>query len=529
MTQKEQSPMIMSDQAIRNSGKLAQRNNILAAKLVAETVRTTLGPRGMDKMVVDAAGQVIVTNDGVTILEEMDIAHPAAKMIVEVARTQEDEVGDGTTTAVVLAGELLKNAESLLDDNIHPTVIISGYRLAESHAQKILQTLSTQVTLSDEEILLRIAETAMTGKGAENAKRHLARLAVDSVKEVHAGSIDLEDIKIESQHGASTLKSKLIKGVVLDKERVHTNMPTGLDDAKVLLVNFPLELKETEVDARVSISTPQQMQEYIDMEESMLTKLVDRIVQSGATLVCCQKGIDDMVAYKLAKKGIVAVRRVSKRDLARLGRATGAQVVTDQKDITSEVLGKAGSVEERRVGDERMIFIEDCAHPKAVTILVRAGTSHVVHEVERALSDAIGDIRATLEKERAVGGAGAIEIALSASLEQYARTLQGREQLAVLAYAKAIDVIPRTLAENAGLDPIDVLTDLRNAHSKGQTSGINVESGRVIDSWQEGIIEPLQIKTQALASATDVATMILRIDDVIVNERVRSERPSLDE
>ncbi len=521
---------ILPESSQRSTGKNAQRNNILAARMVAETVRTTLGPKGMDKMLVDSAGEVTVTNDGVTILEEMDIAHPAAKMIVEVARTQENEVGDGTTTAVVLAGELLTNAERLLDDKIHPTVIIKGYRLAEAEAQRALEKLSQGVSQKDTSLLRKIAATAMTGKGAESQKEHLAELAVRAVRAVATeDGIDLDSIKIMHKVGGSIQDSELIAGIVLDKERVHPSMPDYIERARILLLDSALELKETELDAKISITDPTQMQSYLDMEERMLESMVSRVLAAGANVVVCQKGVDDLAAYQLAKQGVFVVRRVAKSDMEKLSKATGADILSDLKDARAQHLGRAGSVQQAKVGDEQMIFIEDCRKAKAVSLLIRGGTSHVVDEVRRAVTDAVGDLRAALLSERAVPGAGATEIELAKRLSRYARSLSGREQLAVEAYAQAMEVIPRTLAENAGLDPIDVVADLKSGHSNDKEAGIDVFSGKVINAWRKGVIEPLRIKTQAISSATDVACMLLRIDDVITNGQTEQPvQPQLD-
>jgi archaeal chaperonin len=509
---------ILPEGTQRTQGRNAQRNNILAAKLVAETVRTTLGPKGMDKMLVDSMGNITVTNDGVTILEEMHIEHPAAKMIVEVAKTQENEVGDGTTTAVILAGELLVNAEKLLDQKIHPTVIIKGYRMAAAKALEALQGIAKPVTLKDTDTLRKIAATAMTGKGAEAAKDHLAALAVNAITHVAVqGKIDLNSIKIEKNVGAAIEESELVLGIVLDKEAVHPGMPKHIKEAKILLLDTSLEIKDMETDAKISITDPKQMQAFFDMEEGMIKTMTDRIVQSGANVVLCQKGIDDLAAYYLSKSGILAVRRIKKSDMEKLAKATGAVIVSDLKDIASRVLGSAGGVSERKIGDENMVFVEECTNAKAVSILIRGGTEHVADEVVRAMTDAVGDLRASVESQKVVAGAGAAETAVSRQLLQYAQSLSGREHLAVQAFADSLEVIPRTLAENAGLDPIDMLADLKSSHTKQATAGIDVFSGKVMDAWQAGVIEPLKIKTQAITAATEVAVMILRIDDVIAS------------
>jgi archaeal chaperonin len=512
---------ILPEGTQRSSGKTAQRNNIMAAKLVAETVRTTLGPKGMDKMLVDAMGEVVITNDGVTILKEMAIEHPSAKMIVEIAKTQEDEVGDGTTTAVVIAGELLKKAEGLLDQDVHPTVIAKGYRMASEKSIELLNQIATTITTKDSAILKNIAITAMTGKGAEAAKEKLSDLAVKAVLQVMDEengkiSVDLDNIKIEKKVGASFDDSEMISGIVVDKERVHSGMPKVVKNARIALLDSAIEIKNTEIDAKIQITDPNQLQAFLDSEERMLLDMVDKVAASGANVLFCQKGIDDVAQHFLAKKGIYAARRVKKSDMEKLARATGANIVTKAKELTKEDLGKAGIVEEIKVGDEQMTYVKDCKNPKAVTLLIRGGTEHVADEIKRAMEDAIGDVSASVRSGKVVPGAGATEIELAKGLLKFSESLSGREQLAVKAFAEAVEIIPRTLAENAGLDPIDVLTELRAAHDKKQVSaGINVFTGKVMDAWKQGVIEPLKIKTQAISSASEVAIMILRIDDVI--------------
>ncbi len=515
MTNQQQPIYIMQEGAKRTSGREAQRNNILAAKLVAETVRTTLGPKGMDKMLVDSMGDIIVTNDGVTILEEMQIEHPAAKMLVEVAKTQENEVGDGTTTAVIFAGELLKKAEELIDKDVHPTVIIKGYRLAAKKAQQILNTIAQEG--ANEQILNAIAQTAMTGKGAEAAKEHLANITVQAVTQVmHNNQVDRDDIKFEKKQGNSINETELVQGIVLDKEKVHNAMPSKVEQAKILLTDVALEVKSTETDAKIQITDPAQIQAFLSMEENMLKDMVEKIKASGATVVLAQKGIEDLVQHYLAKQGIFACRRVKKSDMEKLAKATGAKIVANLDEIKQDDMGFAQTVEQKRVGDEDMTFIQGCQNAKAVTILVRGGTSHVVDEVERAIKDAVGDIIATCKEQKAVGGAGACEIEVAKQLRSFATSFSGREQLAITNFAQSLEVIPTTLAENAGLDPIDTLTELKAAHDNGQVwAGLDAHSGKVIDAYQTGIIEPLKIKTQAIQSAAEVAELILRIDDVL--------------
>ena len=520
MAQGVQPIFILSEGTQRTLGRDAQRNNIMAARAVAETVRTTLGPKGMDKMIVDSLGDVTVTNDGVTILEEMSIEHPAAKMIVEVAKTQEDEIGDGTTTAVVIAGELLKNAEELLDKEVHPAVIARGYRLAETKAQEILIQMSEKITSSDEDALIKIAQTAMTGKGAEYSKDTLAKLAVKAVQMVAEDNnyVDKDNIKLEKRNGGSIEDSELIKGIVIDKERLNASMPRVVKNAKIALIDKEIEIKKTEFEANIQIKSPDQIQAFLDQEENMLRDMVEKITATGANVVLCQKGVDDVAVHFLAKKGVYAVRRVTESDMKKVAKATGAKIASNFKDLSKDDLGFAGIVEERKVGDEEFTYIIECKNPKAVTLLIRGGTEHVTNEIERAMTDAIGDVAASLKDGMVVAGAGAPEIELAMGLRKYAETLSGREQLAVEAFADAMEVIPRTLIENAGLDPIDAMTDLKAAHSKKQKwAGIDVFSGKVMDAWKRGVIEPLKIKTQAVSSAAEVATMILRIDDVIAS------------
>jgi len=517
MAQQAQPIFILPEGTTRTLGRDAQRNNIMAAKIVAETVRTTLGPKGMDKMIVDSLGDVTVTNDGVTILNDMQIEHPAAKMIVEIAKTQEDQVGDGTTTAVVFAGELLKNAERLLDQEIHPTVITRGYRQAAEKAQEILNRIAKPVTIKDTEILKNIAITAMTGKGAEAAKELLADLAVKAVRQVaEEGSISIDDIKLEKKVGGGTEDSELIQGILLDKERVNAGMPRTVKNAKIALLDVALEIKNTETDAKIQVTDPTQLQAFIDHEEKVIRDMVDKVIKSGANVVITQKGIDDLAQHFLAKAGIYAARRVKKSDMDKLARATGGKVVSSLKELSKTDLGAAGIVEEQKVGDEEMTYVKDCKNAKSVTFLVRGGTQHVVDEAERAVKDAIGDIIVAIKVGKVVGGAGATEIALAKDLRKFANSLSGREQLAVQAFADAVEVVPRSLAENSGLDPIDVLTDMKSRHEKGlEWAGIDVFTGKVVDSWKQGVIEPLKIKTQAVKSASEVSELILRIDDII--------------
>ena len=510
--------LILKEGSERTRGKDAQNRNILAAKTIAAAVKSTLGPKGMDKMLVDSMGDVVITNDGATILKEMDIEHPAAKMMVEIAKTQDEEVGDGTTSAVVIAGELLKRAEDLLEQEVHPTLIVTGYRLAAEKAYEILKELTKDVTPDDTETLKKIATTSMTGKGAEVARELLTDLAVESVRAIaeKGGKIDIDHIKLDKKTGGSKEDTVLIKGMLIDKERVHSGMPKLVENAKIALVNSALEIEKTEVDAKIEITSPDQMKAFLDEEERMLKSMVDKIKESSANVLFCQKGIDDIVQHYLAKEGILAVRRVKESDMKKLASATGGKVLTTLEEIRPEDLGDAGVVEERKIGGEEMIFVENCQNPKAVSILLRGGTEHVVDELERGMYDALRVTACAVEDGKYVAGGGATEIELALRLRDYAATVGGREQLAIQAFADAVEVIPRALAENAGLDPIDMLVALRSAHEAGnKNAGLDVFKGEPADMLKASVIEPLRIKTQAISSATESATMILRIDDVI--------------
>ena len=513
---------VLKEGTRRERGKGAQFNNIAAAKAVADAVRSTLGPRGMDKMLVDSLGDVVITNDGVTILKEIDIEHPAAKMLVEVAKTQDEEAGDGTTTAVILAGELLKRAEDLIDQNIHPTVIASGYRLASDKAREILEKVATKVTIKDTQILKNVATTAMASKSASGHKDHLADIVVKAVTTVAErradGSfyVDDDDIQITKKQGGSIADTNLVEGIIVDKERVHPGMPAQVDNAKIALIDVALEVKKTEIDAKIEITDPSQLQAFLSEEENMLRRMVETVKKSGANVVFCQKGIDDLAQHFLAKEGIYSVRRVKKSDMEKLGKATGGKVVTKLDELSKEDLGNAKLVYEKKIGDDQMTFVTGCKNPRAVSILIRGGTEHVVDEVERSLEDAQSVVACAVEDGKVItgGGASATEIALG--LRDYASSVGGREQIAMESFAEAIEVIPRTLAENAGLDPIDTLIELRKQHKKGnRTAGVNVFTGKVSDMKKENVVEPIRVGSQAISSATDAAVMILRIDDVI--------------
>ncbi len=510
--------LILPEGTQRLLGREAQRMNIMAGKALAESIRTTLGPKGMDKMLVDGLGDIVVTNDGVTILKEMDIEHPAAKMLVEVAKTQEDEVGDGTTTAVIIAGELLKKAEDLLEMEIHPTVISMGYRKAAIKAQEILDKIS--IKASDRKTLQSIAMTAMTGKGTEKARRPLAELIVKAVQMVEEdGVVEKDHININRIQGATVEESQIVNGVVIDKGRLDPSMPKIVEDARIALLKFPIEVKSLETDAKINLTDPSQMNAFIEQEEKMIREMVDKVIASGANVLFCQKGIDDLAQHYLTRAGILAVKRVRKSDIERLEKATGARVATNLDDLNTEDLGIAGQVYEKKIFDEVLLFIEDCIDPKAVSIILRGSTKHVAEEVERAVDDAIGVVAATVEDGQVVAGGGAPEIAIAKGLKEYADTISGREQLAIGAFAAALEVVPKTLAENAGLDSIDALVDLRSAHEKSPYMGLNVFTGDVTDMKEAGVIEPKRVKKQAIQSAAEAAEMILRIDDVIASTR----------
>lgn len=514
----------MVDEVVGNEnerivGKTAQRNNILAAKILAETVKTTLGPKGMDKMLVDRAGNITITNDGATILNEMEIEHPAAKMLVDVAKTQEKEVGDGTTTVVMLAGKLLENAEGLLDQKVHPTIITKGYNLAHKKCLEYLKILSHDI--NNEAELEKVAQTAITGKGAETVKEKFSNIIVEAAKIVAEKNVfNLEDVRIEKQKGESIEDSELIRGIVLDSGKSSSEMPNHVDNAKIALIEEALEIRSPETETKISVGSPEQLQSFIAHEDSILKNKVDKIKNCGANVVFCQRGIDDVVQFYLAKAGIYAVRRVAKSDMQSIAKATGAKIVSKLADISENELGCAGLIEEKKIGNDALTYITGCMNPKTLTILIRGGSEHLIDETERAVEDALGDIAVLLKDSKVVSGGGAIEMELSKMLKQYAQTLAGREQLAVEEFARALEFIPMTLAENAGLDTIDILTELRVAHDSGERdAGLNLFNSKIEDTYRAGIIEPLKVKTQAIGSATEIATMILRIDDVIAAKK----------
>ncbi len=516
--------LVLKEGTRREKGKGAQFENISAAKAIADAVRTTLGPRGMDKMLVGGLGDVTITNDGVTILKELEVEHPAAKMIIEVAKTQDEEAGDGTTTSVVLAGELLKKAESLIERNVHPTVIIKGYRMAENKAIEVLEKISLPVSIKDKEILGDIAKTAMYSKSASSSVDILSKIAVDAVTAVaeeREGSyiVDDDNIQFVKKHGASIDETELISGIIVDKEAAHTAMPKVVEKAKIALLDAALEIKKTEIDAKIEITDPSKLQGFLAEEENMIKRMVEKVKQSGASAVFCQKGIDDLAAHYLSKDKIYAVKRVKKSDMEKLSKATGANIVSRVDDLTSSDLGNAQLVEEKKVLDDRMTFVTGCKNPKAVSVLIRGGTEHVVDEIERSLVDATSVVAVAIEDGRMAYGGGATATELALKLGDYATSVGGREQIAIEAYAEAFEVVPTTLAENAGLDPIDILIDIRKAHKNGQVSaGVNVITGKVGDMKRERVIEPIRVGRQAIHSSTDAAVMILKIDDVIASK-----------
>ncbi|RJU82901.1 MAG: thermosome subunit [Candidatus Poseidoniales archaeon] len=516
---------ILKDGTQRTRGRSAQSNNIAAAKAVADAVRSTLGPKGMDKMLVDSMGDVVITNDGATILKEMDIDHPAAKMIIEVAKTQEQHCYDGTTSAVVLSGELLKRSEDLIEQNVHPTVICEGFRLAAEKAVELLEAhgISTE---NQDSVLMEVAKTALTGKSAGAVKSFMADICVRAVNAVgiiedEERIVDLSDIKVEKRQGGSIKDSTLIDGILLDKERVHAGMPRSISNAKIALINSAIEVKKTEVDAKIQITDPNQLALFLEEEENYIRGLVEKIQASGATVLICQKGIDELAQHYMSKAGIFAVRRAKKSDMEALSKATAGRIVTNIDDLSGEDLGHAAKVEERKIGESDMTFITGCPEAKSVSVLLRGGTEHVVDEIRRAFDDAVGVVSVAWEDGAVLTGGGSVLAALSRDLRTYAETVGGREQMAIEAFASALEIIPRTLAENAGLDPVTTLIELRKAHADGQShAGINVYEGGVVDMKQANVVEPMRVVEQAIQSATETAIMILRIDDVISSKGV---------
>ncbi|MCD6263920.1 TCP-1/cpn60 chaperonin family protein [Candidatus Bathyarchaeota archaeon] len=514
--------LILKEGASRSRGREARRSNIAAARIIAEVLRTTLGPRGMDKMLIDSLGDITITNDGASILEEIDVQHPAAKMVIEVAKTQDKEVGDGTTTAVVLVGELLYKADELLRQNIHPSIIITGYRKAMERAMEVLDKLGMDIDVEDREMLKKVAVTSMRSKIAGMARDHLAEIAIDAVKQIveeRDGETiaDIDNIQIVKKEGESLEDSELVKGIIIDKEVVHPGMPKRVENAKIALLDCPLEVEKTEIDAEIRISSPEAIKAFLDQETELLRSMVEKIKETGANVVFCQKGIDDMAQHFLAKNGILAVRRIKKSDLEKLARATGGRIVSSLDDLKPSDLGTCELVEERKIADEKMVFVEGCKDPRSVAVFLRAGLERMIDEAERTMRDALSVISDVMELSKIVPGGGAIETELAKDLRDYAKKVGGREQLAIEAFADALEVIPKTLAENAGLDPLDILVSLRAAHEKadGFAMGVNVFEGGITNMLEKGVIEPLAVKKQAIKSAVEAASMILRIDDVI--------------
>jgi len=523
--------VLLKDGASQTKGRDAQKNNISAAKIIAEIVHTSLGPRGMDKMLVDSLGDVTITNDGATILKEIDVQHPAAKMLVEISKSTDNEVGDGTTSVVVLAGALLEQAESLLEQDVHPTIIVDGYRKAAKKAKQFIKSIAQQVTPNDKPILLKIAKTALQTKMVRKESDQLSELIVKAVlavaqKEGDNFTVDIDDIKVEKKAGGSIPDSSIIQGIVLDKEVVHSGMPKKVTNAKIALINTALEISKTETDAKINISNPQQMKSFLDEENKMLKNMVDKVIGSGATVAFCQKGVDDMAQHYLAKAGLLVVRRVKESDLTKLAKATGGKIVTNLDDLFEKDLGTSDIVEERKIEEDRWVFVEGCKHPKSVTLLLRAGSQRVVDEVERSVHDAIMVVRDIMELPLIVAGGGAPETYAATKIRSWAKSLEGREQLAAEKFADALEAIPLSLSENAGMDPIDTLTTLRSRQLRGHKStGIDVMKGKVADMKSSDIIEPLLVKNQIISSAAEAACMLLRIDDVIATAKSAGPPP----
>ena len=520
--------LVVREGVSRSRGKEAQRNNIMAAKVIAEVVKSTLGPRGMDKMLVSSLGDVTITNDGATILKEIDVQHPAAKMMVEAAKTQDAEVGDGTTSVVIFAGELLKKAEDLIEQNIHPTIIVGGYKKAVDQSIEVLRKLAVEVDTEDKKILRNVALTSTFNKSIGLAREHFADLAIDAVsqiKETRGDEIiaDIDQIQIVKKAGESLSDAKLIRGIIIDKEVAHPSMPKAIEKAKIALLDCPLEIEKTEFSAEIRIRDPSQMKAFLDEEEKMLSEQVDKIKKVGADVLFCQKGIDDLSQHLLAKANILAVRRVKKSDMEKLSRATGGKLTNNLEDLKKSDLGFAGLVEERKISDDKLVFVEKCKDPKSVSILVRAGLERMVDEAERALHDSLCVIADVIEDNRIVAGGGALEIELARVLRSHAAEIGGREQLAIEAFAEALEGIPRVLANNAGLEPIDIMVALRAAHEKGKVwVGVDAFSGKVLDMMKNGVLEPAKMKEHMINAASETASMILRIDDVIASSKSKA-------
>jgi len=520
--------LILREGASRSRGREAQHGNIMAARIVAEAVKSALGPKGMDKMLVDSFGDVTITSDGRTVLDEMDIQHPAAKMMVEVAKTQDDEVGDGTTTAVIIAGELLGKAEDLIEKNVHPTVIIDGYRKAADKALETIEKVGIPVDSNDKASIEKVAMTSMASKLVAESKEYLAEIASSAILQVTQRAedgfkVDIDDVKVEKKAGEALTDTKLINGVVLDKEVVHSGMPKRVEKAKIALLDSALEIEKTEFDAKINIESPEEMDAFLKQEESMIKEMVEKLVAKGANVIICQKGIDDMAQHFLSRKNILAARRVKKSDMEKLAKATGGKIITNLDDTTKKDLGYAQLVEERKIGDDKMTFIEGCKHPRAVTILIRGGTERIVDEAERSLHDALCVARDVVEEPKILAGGGAPEMEVAKVLKEYAETLPGREQLAVMCFAEALEAVPTTLAENAGLDPIDIISELRARHEKGEIwAGVEVHEGKVKNMKEVGVFEPIAVKKQIIKSCTEAASMLLKIDDMIASGKMKA-------
>ena len=517
-----QQVIVLKEDTERQRGRDARRSNMMAAQIIAEVLKTTLGPRGMDKMLIDSLGDITITSDGATVLEEIDVQHPAAKMMIEVAKTQDKEVGDGTTTSVLLAGALLNKAGELIDENIHPSIIISGYQVASAKALEALEKAAIDVSMDDHETLMKLSNTSMRSKAVTNERDHLSGVVIDAIKQImekRNGDViaDVDNVQIVKKEGQSLNETALVKGIIVDKEVVHAGMPKKIKGAKIALLDTPLEVKKTEFDAEIRIRDPSSIQAFLDSESAMLKKKVDQVVATGANVVFCQKGIDDMAQHYLAKAGVLGSRRVKKSDMEKLAKATGGKVVNNLADLKESDLGICGIVEEKKVGNDKMIFVEECKDPQAVAIFIRAGLERMLDEAERALNDALYVISDIAEVPQMVTGGGSIEMEMAKAVRAHAAQVGGREQLAIEAFAEALEVIPRTLAENAGLDILDTMVAMKTAHAKkdGESMGVNVFEEGVIDMLEQGVVEPKVVKEQAIKSGIEVASMILRIDDVV--------------
>ena len=517
-----QQVIVLKEDTERQRGRDARKSNMMAAQIIAEVLKTTLGPKGMDKMLIDSLGDITITSDGATVLDEIDVQHPAAKMMIEVAKTQDKEVGDGTTTSVLLAGALLGKAAELIEDNIHPSIIITGYQAAAEKALEALEAAAIDVDIEDHETLMKLSNTSIRGKAVSNARDHLSAVVIESIKQIiehRNGDViaDVDNVQIVKKEGESLRATELVKGIIVDKEVVHSGMPKKIKGAKIALIDTPLEVKKTEFDAEIRITSPDSIKAFLDQESEMLKKKVDQVVATGANVVFCQKGIDDMAQHYLAKAGVLGSRRVKKSDMEKLAKATGGKVVNNLADLKEEDLGLCGTVEEKKVGNDKMIFVEECKDPQAVAIFIRAGLERMLDEAERALNDALHVIADVAEVPQMVSGGGSIEMEMAKAVREHAASVGGREQLAIEAFAEALEIIPRTLSENAGLDILDTMVAMKAAHAKkgGAAMGVNVFDEGVIDMLAEGVVEPKVVKEQAIKSGIEVASMILRIDDVV--------------